>query len=212
MGDNLTGDCYPSSGEDGPIGKHPTHEEKDVDHGHEGNGRDNGCEGGVENGGFDGGGEGHGHGGGDGHNEGEGGTGRGNDPAHIVAGGLLCFREKHIYNSCDESCRLSAKGDLHVPHDQVDEFCNGPCLEETNHVLDCLEEIMDNFLFFNQATTQNVRDTISAACGHGFHRGDLDVGEHISEADEGSGSIGSEPKFGLLSFTVITILWLIFVQ
>lgn len=62
-------------------------------------------------------------------------------------------------------------GELHVSHDQVDEFCSGPCLEETNLVLDCVDGIMEHFFFFNKATTQDIRDTIVAGCGNGDERG-----------------------------------------
>ena len=62
-------------------------------------------------------------------------------------------------------------GELHVSNDQVDEFCSGPCLEETNLVLDCIDGIMEHFLFFNKATTQDIRDTIVAGCGDGDERG-----------------------------------------
>ncbi|KAL9225139.1 hypothetical protein vseg_001095 [Gypsophila vaccaria] len=213
-----------TSGEDdyepqiGPIGKHPSLEEGDEDHGHdtqEGNNCDQGRDGvgedhGHENGGDD---QGHVGGAGDGGHEGgnedhghEGGNRGDNDPVSIVDGALLCFNKKHIYSSCDESCRLSPGGDLHVLPDQVDEFCNGPCIEETNLILECLDGIMDHFLFYNQATTRAVRDTILAGCGHGDHRGNFDVGEHI-QADEGSRSIGSELAFPLLSVILIAVLW-----
>ncbi|KNA12354.1 hypothetical protein SOVF_126710 isoform A [Spinacia oleracea] len=102
-------------------------------------------------------------------------------------------------------CRLTAKEELHVPHDHVDEFCSGPCLEETNLVLDCIDGIMDHFTFFNKATTQDVRDTILAGCGHGDKRGFFDVGEHV-EADEGRGIIGSKATMTVLSGILISII------
>ncbi|KAE8708814.1 Glycine-rich family protein, putative isoform 2 [Hibiscus syriacus] len=46
-------------------------------------------------------------------------TGRGSvvgeDPAQIVAKALLCFNDKYIYSSCEESYRLTANGNLDVP-------------------------------------------------------------------------------------------------
>ncbi|KMT16496.1 hypothetical protein BVRB_3g047960 isoform A [Beta vulgaris subsp. vulgaris] len=175
----------------GPLGKHP--DEGNEDHGHEGFNEDHGHEGFNEDHGHEGGEEDHGHEGGQED------AGVSADPTHIVDGALVCFHGKNqIYNHCDESCRLTAHGELHVPHDHVDEFCSGPCLEETNHMLDCIDGIMGHFLFFNRATTQDVRDTILAGCGHGDKRGNFDVGEHI-EADEGSGSIGCKATYSLLS-------------
>jgi hypothetical protein len=66
---------------------------------------------------------------------------------------------------------LSAGGKLDVPPQSTDEYCNGPCLTETNLVLSCIDNIFENFLFYNKATIQDVRDTVTAACGHGQERG-----------------------------------------
>ncbi|KAK9672992.1 hypothetical protein RND81_12G139200 [Saponaria officinalis] len=196
----------------GPIGKHPGQEQGDEDHGHdthEGNDCDQGHDGGDEDHGHESSGDDQGHEG-EAEDGGESGDRRNNDPVSIVDGALLCFQKKRIYSSCEESYRLSARGDLHVLPEQVDEFCNGPCLEETNLILECLDGIMDHFLFYNQATTRDVRDTIRAGCGQGDQRGNFDVGEHI-QAGEGSGSIGSEPASSLLSVIVITLIWHIIV-
>lgn len=131
----------------------------------------------------------------------------GNDPPHIVAQGLLCFNDKHIYSKCEESYRLTESGELHVPVDHVPEFCTGPCLEETNLVLHCLDGIMEHFLFFNKATTKDVRDTILVACSHG---GDLDVAEHIEADGGGTDYIGSKATIYALLGIVITFLGQIF--
>ncbi|XVF62497.1 hypothetical protein PTKIN_Ptkin09bG0012700 [Pterospermum kingtungense] len=101
------------------------------------------------------------------------------DPAEIVYKALLCFNDKSIYSSCEESYRLSASGNLKVPHDYVAEYCSGPCLSETHLVLNCIENIMKNFLFYNKATIQDIRDTIQAGCGYGSERGNFNVEEHI---------------------------------
>ncbi|KAL2921196.1 hypothetical protein RDABS01_012687 [Bienertia sinuspersici] len=177
----------------GPIGK--GHEGGDEDHTYEGGDEDHGYEGGDEDHGYEGG------------EEYPGGSA---DPTHIVDGALQCFHGKHIYSHCDESCRLSPEGELHVPHDHVDEFCSGPCLEETNHLLDCIDGIMDHFVFYNKATTKDVRHTIYAGCGHGGERGDFDVGKHV-EANEGFEVIGStgficKATISVLSSIVISII------
>ncbi|BBG93105.1 Glycine-rich protein family, partial [Prunus dulcis] len=101
------------------------------------------------------------------------------DPAQIVAKALLCFNDKYVYSSCEESYRLNESGDLKVPAAKTDEYCNGPCLQETHLVLDCVDNILSNFLFYNKATVQDVRDTIRAGCGYGEERGKFDVPEHI---------------------------------
>lgn len=87
---------------------------------------------------------------------------------------LISFGQKsQVYSSCEESQRLSESGKLSVPPQKIDEYCSGPCLTETNLVLNCIENILANFKFYNQATIQDVRDTVKAACGNGPERGSL---------------------------------------
>ncbi|CAN6551281.1 unnamed protein product [Malus baccata var. baccata] len=105
------------------------------------------------------------------------------DPTQIVAKALLCFNDKYVYSSCEESYRLNESGDLKVPAEKTDEYCNGPCMTETQLVLDCIDNIMTNFQFYNKATIQDIRDTIHAGCGHGKERGKFDVTEHITRAE-----------------------------
>ncbi|CAN0855542.1 hypothetical protein LINGRAHAP2_LOCUS6251 [Linum grandiflorum] len=101
------------------------------------------------------------------------------DPAQIVARALLCFNDRKLYRSCDEDFRLNESGTLSVPLDQVDAYCGGPCFSETNLVLDCVEGIMENFVFYNSATIEDVKDTMKAGCSDGPDRGDFDVSEHL---------------------------------
>ncbi|KAH7513440.1 uncharacterized protein LOC107433235 [Ziziphus jujuba] len=101
------------------------------------------------------------------------------DPTEIVAKALLCFNDKYIYINCEESYRLNESGDLNVPFDKTDAYCNGPCLDETHLVLDCIDNILTNFLFYNKATIQDIRDTIQAGCGTGSERGKFNVAEHL---------------------------------
>ena len=76
-----------------------------------------------------------------------------------------------IYSRCEDSCRLNEKGNLNVPADKTDIFCQGPCLSETNLVLNCLNNVFSNFIFYNNATIHDIRDTVEAACGYGPQRG-----------------------------------------
>ncbi|KAL4289613.1 hypothetical protein GQ457_14G016370 [Hibiscus cannabinus] len=114
------------------------------------------------------------------------GTVVGDDPAQIVAKALLCLNNKYIYSSCEESYRLTASGNVDVPVEVTNEYCAGPCLSETNLVLDCIENIMKHFLFYNKATIPDIRDTIQAGCGYGPERGHFDVTEHIEAEENGS--------------------------
>ncbi|CAI0626667.1 unnamed protein product [Linum tenue] len=86
---------------------------------------------------------------------------------------MLCFNNRGIYRSCDEDFRLNESGSLGVPPEQVDAYCGGSCLTETNMVLNCLEGIMKNFRFYNAATIKDVKDTVSAVCSDGPNRGNL---------------------------------------
>lgn len=78
---------------------------------------------------------------------------------------------------------MTESGDLNVPKDKTDEYCNGACLTETNLVLNCVDHILANFIFYNKATIRDVRDTVHAGCGYGPERGDFNVAEHI-QAEE----------------------------
>lgn len=85
---------------------------------------------------------------------------------------LISFGQKsQIYSSCEESYRLNESGNLKVASQDTDAYCNGACLTETNLVLTCIDNIFTNFLFYNKATIQDVRDTVQAACGNGPERG-----------------------------------------
>ncbi|GMY27878.1 Glycine-rich family protein, putative isoform 1 [Fagus crenata] len=112
--------------------------------------------------------------------------GEGYDPVQIVSNALLCFNDKYIYSSCEESYRLSQSGNLNVPPQNTDEYCTGPCLTETNLVLKCIDNIFANFEFYNKATIEDVGDTIKEACGNGPERGNFDVSQHI-QAEESNG-------------------------
>ncbi|KAK6265314.1 hypothetical protein QUC31_016151 [Theobroma cacao] len=130
------------------------------------------------------------------------------DPAQIVAKALLCFNDKYIYSSCEESCRLTASGNLGVPPGYIDEYCSGPCLSETHLVLNCIENIMTNFLFYNRATIQDIRDTIQAGCGYGPERGDFNVEEHIEAEGSSASKAATQILIGIGSMIIACTLLL----
>lgn len=103
----------------------------------------------------------------------------GDEPSEVIVKALQCFSDKHIYSSCEEPYRLTENGQLHVPPEYADEYCNGPCLKETHLVLNCIDDIFSHFVFYNHATIKDVKETIKAGCSYGPHRGDFNVGEHI---------------------------------
>ncbi|XP_021608748.1 uncharacterized protein LOC110612305 [Manihot esculenta] len=105
------------------------------------------------------------------------------EPAGILDKALLCFNEKHIYSSCEEAYRLTETGDIKVPYAYVEQYCHGPCLSETHLVLNCVENVMKHFVFYNKATIEAIRETIKAGCSYGPERGDFNVAEHL-QAEE----------------------------
>ncbi|KAL5700937.1 hypothetical protein ACHQM5_026327 [Ranunculus cassubicifolius] len=101
------------------------------------------------------------------------------DPTRIISKALVCFNNNYIYKHCDESFRLTQSGNINVSPEETDRFCYGACLDESNLVLKCIDNIFSNFVFYNRATTRAVRDTIRAGCSHGYERGNFDVSEHL---------------------------------
>ncbi|XP_030539883.2 uncharacterized protein LOC115747755 [Rhodamnia argentea] len=129
---------------------------------------------------------------------GGGGSGVAGTP-QIIEKALLCFNDKNIYKACEESYRLDESGDLHVPPEYTNVFCNGPCLSETNLVLTCIEGVLSNFLFYNHATIRDIKDTIHAGCGFGPERGDFNVAEHIQAEGNGAPRNAKQAVFYILT-------------
>jgi len=76
-----------------------------------------------------------------------------------------------IYRECDESWRLTLNGDLNIPLGRTEEFCEGPCFSETHLALNCIEEIIHHYRFFNRATIHDIRETLKSGCSYGPERG-----------------------------------------
>ena len=77
-----------------------------------------------------------------------------------------------IYGQCAAELRLNAEGAFHVQRDEVDEYCGGPCLEETKLALQCVEEVAaESFRFSNGASVLAVRQALGTGCGYGPDRG-----------------------------------------
>lgn len=76
-----------------------------------------------------------------------------------------------VYSSCEQSYRLTESGNINVPPEHADQYCRGPCFSETNLVLNCIDNILSHFLFYNRASIEDVRETIKAGCSYGPERG-----------------------------------------
>ncbi|XP_011100800.1 uncharacterized protein LOC105178913 [Sesamum indicum] len=120
----------------------------------------------------------------------------------IFSKALECLSDKYIYSSCDEAHRLTQSGELNVPPEFTDQYCNGPCLTETSHVLDCINGILKQFVFINRATVNDVREAIEGGCSYGPKRGNFNVIEHI-QADDATNKIVSKPVIYALVLMVI---------
>ncbi|KAF8720051.1 hypothetical protein HU200_024823 [Digitaria exilis] len=99
-----------------------------------------------------------------------------------------CFDDPNIYGQCAEEFRLNAEGAFHVQRNEVDEYCGGPCLEETKLALQCVEEVAaESFRFSNGASLLAVKQALGTGCGSGPDRGTFEIRERkdcVSGADE----------------------------
>ncbi|CAN6911575.1 unnamed protein product [Brassica oleracea] len=132
----------------------------------------------------------------------------GNDQPEIVAKALECLNEKHIYRECEDAWRLTLNGDLNIPMARAEEFCEGPCFSETHLALNCIDEIVHHFRFFNRATVYNIRETLKSGCSYGPERGIFNVLEHIEDEEE-NGNERMKSRSGPLLGTVLFIIALL---
>ncbi|KAJ0979879.1 hypothetical protein J5N97_015353 [Dioscorea zingiberensis] len=134
------------------------------------------------------------------------------DAVGIVAKALTCFNDHYkVYSKCEEAYRLTAGGNINVPPEEADVYCGGPCLGETKLVLNCLDDVLYNFKFYNGASIQDIRHTIATGCGYSAKRGDFSVGEHLEGDPYGDfydeGNKIAMPKSILLLYSFFLPLW-----
>ncbi|KAK4380097.1 hypothetical protein RND71_001959 [Anisodus tanguticus] len=129
-------------------------------------------------------------------------------PDYLFSKALQCFTDKHIYSSCEESYRLTETGELHVPPEYADQYCRGPCLEETHLVLNCLENILSHFRFYNKATVRAVEETIKEGCSYGPKRGYFNVAEHILAYGSTAFRASKSMLHGFALMTLVLIFFL----
>lgn len=55
--------------------------------------------------------------------------------------------------------------------ENTDEYCSSPCISETHRVLNCIENLLSHFKFYNKASINDVRGTIKSGCSYGPKRG-----------------------------------------
>lgn len=136
----------------------------------------------------------------------------------------LIFAKSRIYSSCQEAYRLTQTGNLDVLPEYVDPYCSGPCLSETHLVLNCIENITKNFVFYNKATIERMFETQSrqdvamvpkevfyqfmklSSCFGFFHKvkfwcwchpGNFDVSEHLQAEQNNAYNTANQILLGL---------------
>lgn len=62
---------------------------------------------------------------------------------------------------------------MNVPRYATDQFCSGPCLVETQLVLNCINNVLSNFIFYNTATIKDIRYALHGGCSFTSQRGKL---------------------------------------
>ncbi|KAG6431363.1 hypothetical protein SASPL_109442 [Salvia splendens] len=129
----------------------------------------------------------------------------GTGPSRIFDKALGCLKANYIYSSCEEAHRLTENGELHVPEDDTDEYCKGPCIEETKHVLGCMDGILKGFVFLNSATLDDVRDTIESGC-YGPKRGNFDVLEHIQRSGGGKKKKALKVVYAFVAMVMMALM------
>ncbi|KAL4579279.1 hypothetical protein LXL04_015417 [Taraxacum kok-saghyz] len=141
-----------------------------------------------------------------------GGGGIGGIGGGVLGNALVCLSDK-IYSGCGEAYRLTESGEFNVPHEYTDQFCGGPCLKETNLVLNCLNDALSSFLFYNRATVRDVKDTLLSGCSSGPNRGnhgvvscDFNVAEHIQAYGNNSYKFSYSIEFWIVSMISIFII------
>ncbi|KAJ6305993.1 hypothetical protein OIU78_021341 [Salix suchowensis] len=120
-------------------------------------------------------------------------------PGQMVAKAMMCFNNKIIYSRCDEAYRLTQSGNLNVPPEATDVFCNGPCLAETRLVLGCINGVISDFLFYNRATVRDITYALSAGCGSTGYRGDFNVARYIDDETSSASILPSLTGFYALA-------------
>ncbi|KAJ6918093.1 hypothetical protein NC651_012347 [Populus alba x Populus x berolinensis] len=123
-------------------------------------------------------------------------------PGQTVAKALLCLNNKIIYSGCDEAYRLTQSGNLNVPPEATDLFCNGPCLAETRLALSCINGVISDFLFYNKASVRDITYALSAGCSSTSQRGDFNVARYINGETSSASSLPNLVGFYALALFI----------
>ncbi|KAK1317375.1 hypothetical protein QJS10_CPA05g00269 [Acorus calamus] len=84
------------------------------------------------------------------------------DPLQIIGKAILCFDNQTVYNDCGKAIRSSINGTVNG----TVVICSKSCLAEAFLILDCVDQILSNFVFYNNMTIPAVKATFKAACNN----------------------------------------------
>ncbi|XP_048235938.1 uncharacterized protein LOC125371309 [Ricinus communis] len=126
----------------------------------------------------------------------------------MIADALPCLNNK-IYSGCEAAYRLTQSGNLNVPPEATDIFCNGPCLTETRAVLSCINNVLCDFLFYHRATVRDIRYAISAGCSNTNLRGNFNVASYIEGETSNAYIVPNLPAFYILTLTTGLCLFIL---
>ncbi|XP_039032363.1 uncharacterized protein LOC120167406 [Hibiscus syriacus] len=130
-------------------------------------------------------------------------------PAESLANAFFCFNNKYIYTGCDEAYRLNESGNLNVPREATDVFCNGPCLAETRLVLQCVDDVLSGFVFYNKATVRDITNVLRAGCSYTSTRGNFGVGDYFQGGISDASRLGESSMISLSTLTLIVVIYVL---
>ncbi|KAM7277118.1 hypothetical protein ACFE04_018984 [Oxalis oulophora] len=77
-----------------------------------------------------------------------------------------CLQNKS--DSCPGNLMLNETGWVNISMDETQQYCSGGCEVHTRAVLTCISLVKPDYRFFNNATVQDINNTITTGCTSGF--------------------------------------------
>ncbi|KAI3950334.1 hypothetical protein MKX01_032552 [Papaver californicum] len=132
------------------------------------------------------------------------------DQSQVIDRALVCFNNNFIFSSCAANNRLTQTGVINVPPEQTDDYCNGPCLAETKLVLNCIDKMLSNFLFYNKATVRDIRSSLRTGCGFSNERGNFNIAQGLGYWNHASSRVSSlnYPMYLLMYVVILGFVYL----
>ncbi|KAL9685191.1 hypothetical protein QQ045_022638 [Rhodiola kirilowii] len=130
------------------------------------------------------------------------------NPVAAASRAFYCFNNK-FYKRCGEEYRLDQSGYVNIPSYATDDYCHGPCLRETQSLLNCIDDMFSSFFFLNRATVPDVRNALRAGCSYTTQRGIFNVGDYIGREINDSNKLQSSVSFIVLMLAILVCWFLL---